>query len=209
MRAKSTLIYVHDPMCSWCWGFRPTLAQLMQRLPASIGVERLLGGLAPDSDAPMPNEMQQSLQDTWRRIQARIPGTTFNFEFWRDCAPRRSTWPACRAVIAARQQSAAAEALMILAIQQAYYLYARNPSDTDTLVGLARDIGLDTAQFETTMLDVSTQKQLEDEIARARSMGADSFPSLRLNTGNSTWPIAVDYLDADSMLEQIAIVVES
>ncbi|MFT6977114.1 MAG: putative protein-disulfide isomerase, partial [Shewanella psychromarinicola] len=21
---NTTLYYVHDPMCSWCWGYRPT-----------------------------------------------------------------------------------------------------------------------------------------------------------------------------------------
>jgi len=33
---------------------------------------------------------------------------------------------------------------MTARIQQAYYLEARNPSDNDTLVDLAADIGLDT-----------------------------------------------------------------
>ncbi|MBE8572891.1 DsbA family protein, partial [Vibrio sp. OPT46] len=27
------LYYVHDPMCSWCWGYKPTLDKLKQQLP--------------------------------------------------------------------------------------------------------------------------------------------------------------------------------
>ena len=30
MTATRTLIYVHDPMCSWCWGFRPTFERLCE-----------------------------------------------------------------------------------------------------------------------------------------------------------------------------------
>ena len=90
----AVLYYAHDPMCSWCWGYRRELVRLRQSLPADIRFTKLLGWLAPDSDEPMPQEMQQHLQQTWQRIQERIPGTEFNFNFWSECQPRRSTWPA-------------------------------------------------------------------------------------------------------------------
>ena len=86
---KPTLIYVHDPMCSWCWGFEPVRAQLFAALDGRIPIRRLVGGLAPDSDAPMPAEMRLGLQQTWRRIQHTIPGSEFNFDFWSECSPRR------------------------------------------------------------------------------------------------------------------------
>ena len=197
------LIYVHDPMCSWCWGFRPTFGQLCENLPAGVGVDRLLGGLAPDSDQPMPDEMQSKLQDTWRRIQKQIPGTRFNFDFWRDCRPRRSTWPACRAVIVARQFDPALESPMIEAIQHAYYLEARNPSNADTLEALARRLGLDGAAFTRRLDAAETREMLESEIKESRGMGADSFPSLRLQIGESFRPVPVDYRDIGPMLETI------
>ena len=202
------LIYIHDPMCSWCWGFRPTFAQLCAQLPERIGVTRLLGGLAPDSESPMPVELQTRLQETWRRIQARIPGTEFNFDFWRVCRPRRSTWPACRAVIAARQLDASAEQPMIEAIQHAYYLQARNPSDRDTLIALARQLGLPGDTFSALLDAPQTHHDLAAEIAASRRMDADSFPSLRLRSGDSWWPVPVDYTDATAMLGTIDTLLE-
>jgi len=41
----------------------------------------VLGGLAPDSDQPMPEQMQRYLQQTWQRFQQVVPGTRFNFDF--------------------------------------------------------------------------------------------------------------------------------
>ena len=197
------LIYVHDPMCSWCWGFRPTLRQLRELLPTQLTFTTLLGGLAEDSDQPMPAEMQRSLQTTWRTIQHRIPGTRFNFDFWRDCRPRRSTWPACRAVIAARTLDREAESPMIEAIQHAYYLQSKNPSDNATLVALAESIGLHTTQFAKLLNAGETQQALNAEMQQARTLGATSFPSLRLQEGDTTWPIATDYNDAHTMLKRI------
>ena len=86
----TTLTYIHDPMCSWCWAFRPTFAALRQALPPSITVTSLLGGLAVDSDQPMPGAMRQQIEDTWRCIEQSVPGTEFNHDFWRQCQPRRS-----------------------------------------------------------------------------------------------------------------------
>jgi len=203
MTGHQQLIYIHDPMCSWCWGFSPTLSQLQDRLPEQLGFTRLLGGLAPDNDQPMPMALQSKLQDTWHRIQSRIPGTQFNFDFWRDCKPRRSTWPACRAVIAARASDPALELPMITAIQHAYYREARNPSDPGTLATLATGLGLDGKEFANRLDAAHTRDILEEEIRQARRIGADSFPSLRLQTGDSFWPVPVDYTDPEPMLDTI------
>lgn len=201
------LYYVHDPMCSWCWGFSPVLRGLLARLPPGVEVRRLLGGLAPDSGEPMPPALREKLQATWRRIQERIPGTEFNFAFWTDCAPRRSTYPACRAVIAARAQGRDYDPAMTEAIQRAYYTRALNPSDDDTLIRLAGELGLDTTAFAQGLSDPATRRQLQAEIDRARGLGIDSFPSLVLEHGGSRWRIPVDYRDREPMLERIESIV--
>jgi len=203
-----TLYYVHDPMCSWCWAFRPALLKLREALPAGIEFNQLLGGLAPDTDLPMDPAMQQKLQETWRRIQQKLPDTRFNFDFWHKTRPRRATYPASRAVIAARRLDPAMENAMILAIQQAYYLQARNPSDTAVLVQLAGELGLPGERFAELLQDPQTQVLLEEEIEHARRIGAHSFPSLVLQQGMGYWPIPVDYHNADTMLETLAMVLD-
>ena len=200
---QTALYYVHDPMCSWCWGFEPTRAQLFATLAGHIKIERMVGGLAPDSDAPMPEGMRLGLQQTWRRIQQIIPGTEFNFDFWEKCAPRRSTYPANRAVIAARGQGEEYDSLMTARIQRAYYLEARNPSDNETLVELAANIGLDVERFSEDLVSEATQRNLLTEIQSVRAIGIDSFPSLAVQNAGKLTHIGLNYTDADAMLRQI------
>ena len=105
--SSNTLFYVHDPMCSWCWGFRPVWQQLKTQFTDTLDIVYVVGGLAPDSDQPMPMTMQDNLSNTWRHIQQHIPGIEFNYEFWNPTSnsmPRRSTYPSCRAVLAAKVQ---------------------------------------------------------------------------------------------------------
>ena len=198
-----TLHYVHDPMCSWCWAFRPTWNRIVQELPDGIRAHRLLGGLAPDSDLPMPVELQNYLQQTWRTVEQRVPGTRFNFAFWEDCHPRRSTYPACRAVISARNQGAQFEGPMILAIQHAYYLHARNPSDDDTLIDLADETGLDRERFANELHSGETRNALMEEITLGQRMGVHGFPSLVLESGGSCQVLPYDYLDPRVVLNQL------
>jgi len=202
----TTLYYVHDPMCSWCWGFSRVWQETRSALPPAIQIVRLLGGLAPDNDAAMSPEMQQKLAETWRHIATRIPGVEFNFDFWTTCSPTRSTYPACRAVIAARQQGPEYDEAMTRAIQHAYYLQARNPSDTTTLIALANELGLAEEKFKSDLAATQTQEQLMREIKQARQMGADSFPSLVLAHHGGTWHIPIDYNDSEPMLALIDLI---
>jgi len=198
------LLYFHDPMCSWCWAFRPVWTDLCAQLPAGMTVRRVVGGLAPDSDVPMPPDMRDKLKDTWQTIEQRVPGTRFNFSFWDVCTPRRSTYNACRAVLAAARLAPTLEDPMIEAIQQAYYLQARNPSDISTLVDLAVDIGLDRTRFAAELTGAEVQRRLEEEIALAHNAPINGFPSLVVHVPLGMRPIKLDYLQAAPMRQQIA-----
>ena len=127
------LIYVHDPMCSWCYGFAKAYHQLIDKLPEDIEIIRLLGGLAPDTDEIMPESTRQMVRQNWERISEVIPGVEFNYDFWTNCQPRRATYPSCRSVIAAREQGEEYDDLITRQIHQAYYQQARNPSENETL----------------------------------------------------------------------------
>ncbi|RKZ34321.1 MAG: DsbA family protein [Gammaproteobacteria bacterium] len=197
------LFYVHDPMCSWCWAFRPVWQEICERIPAEVETQRFLGGLAPDSDAPMPESMGAYLQQTWRTIQQRVPGTEFNFEFWSRCNPRRSTYPACRAVIAAGRQDSAKSEPMILAIQQAYYLDARNPSDTSTLVELAQEMGLDAQRFAADLDSEDVRRLHVDDLVRGEGYGVQGYPSLLLDMSGQVQHIPYDYTDPTPSLNAV------
>ncbi|MFT5452661.1 MAG: putative protein-disulfide isomerase [Enterobacterales bacterium] len=200
---NSTLIYVHDPMCSWCWGFEKVRQQLFANLAGQMNIRRLVGGLAIDSNETMPKDMQIFLQETWRNIESSIPGTEFNFAFWTDCKPRRSTYPSNRAVIAARLQGENLDELMTTRIQQAYYEEARNPSDNSVLIELADDIGLNINTFAADLSSDKIQQLLLEEIRLTRSLGMSSFPSLVVDNDGNLTHIKLNYNRVDDLLEQI------
>jgi putative protein-disulfide isomerase len=209
-------------MCSWCFAFKPVLASLRQQLPDNMEFISLLGGLACDTDEPMPESMRQQLQATWQRIEVKVPGVEFNHDFWNDwqqTQPRRSTYPACRAVIAAHSfdptpEDHHFETSMIEAIQTAYYQHAQNPSNNSLLIQLAEAISLDKDEFNKVLNSDDCQIELNKQIAQSQQIKARSFPSMVLeiiqedSDNSSFWPVSIDYLKAEPMLETINMLLE-
>jgi len=200
---NNTLYYIHDPMCSWCWAFKPTWQKVLKELPSHINVNYLLGGLAPDSDLPMPLETQKYVQDNWIKIQKVVPGTEFNYDFWTLNEPRRSTYLSCRAVIAAKKQHPDFEVLMTEEIQKAYYLKALNPSNEDTLINIAQDIGLNEDLFKEDLKSSEVNDLLLNQIHTTKTMPINGFPSLVLVKENNLEKINIDYLNSNYIINQI------
>jgi putative protein-disulfide isomerase len=199
----TTLYYIYDPMCSWCYAFDSSLTALQKKLPDFISIKKIAGGLAPDTTNPMSVELQQKIQETWRRIEQTVPNIQFNYEFWIINTPVRSTYPACRAVLAARQQGADFEDKMIGAIQTAYYQKAKNPSLESTLLECAIEVGLDVNRFADDLTSNEIEEELQNEIRIARKLDVISYPFLLLEHNGRLFPVTVDYLDHETMIREI------
>ena len=205
MSEKATLYYIHDPMCSWCWGFRPTWDAIQLSLPEGIVVEYVAAGLASDSAEPMPEDMRTAIEGYWHEIEAKL-GTQFNFDFWRLNTPRRSTYMSCRGAIAAKLQNQ--ESVMVDAIQRAYYLHALNPSDAVVLVSLAQQLtvdynGFDATQFEQDLFSVPVEQEFQRQRKFAQQISDQGYPSLVLKYQDIFYPVVRDYLDANAALNDI------
>lgn len=199
---KTLLYYVTDPMCSWCWGFHPVIEEISRMLPDGASIRYVMGGLAKDSDEPMSEETKAYVKENWMQVAERT-GATFNWDFWTECDPRRSTYPACRAVIAAAAQNAGMGPPLFHAIQRAYYLEARNPSDLDTLVALAGEVGLDGARFSRDLVSPEIDRRLHEDFALRRSLHADKFPTLLLETNDDLMWLAYGYEQPDVVLSTL------
>lgn len=202
--SKATLGYVYDPMCSWCWGYRPTWLKLEHaienKLHSSVSIKYFVGGLAPDSMIPMAEDMQEFLKTTWEKIAATL-GSSFNFDFWDNCQPRRSTYPACRAVLAARAFGLEKE--MLYAIQQSYYLNAKNPSNDDVLISAAIATGIDGKAFENKFYSDEVAILLNQEVEIVNNLPVRGFPSLVMYIGGKSVPIKLDYKNWRTSFEEV------
>lgn len=197
---KINLYYIYDPMCSWCYAFNETFKQVKKELPSNINVVYITGGLAPHCKEEMQEELKQSIQNIWRVIEKQV-GCKFNHDFWKNNIPRRSTYLSCQAVIAAKAQNKEKE--MLLAIQEAYYLKALNPSDEEVLINIAKELNLDFKKFKEDLNSQEIISLLQKDLEKRAGLGVNSFPSLVLQYKKETYPINIRFNEPLKILEQI------
>lgn len=196
------LTYVYDPMCSWCFGFSATYRAILAELPPSVVSARLLGGLAPDSDVPMDADMAAMLSSTWHRIEESC-GVRFNHDYWQQSPlPPRTTFIACRAIIAA-QALGVADLDMLAAIQRAYYQQARNVWQAGVLTELAVELGAPAEAFMAELKHVRTLAQHAEQQNRAASMGVQGYPTLIWQDDQQSGRLPIDYGKPEVTLEVI------
>ena len=203
-KSDTTIYYILDPMCSWCWGFHHVFTRFQDWLEESqhqIDYQYIMGGLAPDSEEPMPEHMQSYIQQHWHAVEQKT-GARFNFDFWTSCEARRSTWPACRAVIAAGLQGAAYIPKMIYAIQTAYYTQAQNPSLTETLERAAISIGLELSQFSTDFTSDEVAQLFKQDRQQSQSLGVQGFPALVCHRDGQNQILSSGYLDLATLKQR-------
>jgi len=203
------LIYVGDPMCSWCYGFGKEMSELKARHP-ELALEIVVGGLRAGGTELLTDSGKQFRLGHWARVEA-ASGLPFNREAFmalKDFV--YDTEPVCRAVVTARRVVPAADLLAVFrALQNGFYAQGRNTTDGKVLSELGaaelRKQGHDISDeaFFAAFSDAATIAETSRDFAKARAMGINSFPALLLDTGNGIVEVSPGYAHAAQLDQQL------
>lgn len=201
------LIYVGDPMCSWCWGFAPEIESLAAELP----VEVVVGGLRPGPMAqPLEERMAASLRRHWTEIAERT-GQPFETSFLeRGDGWVYDTEPAAIAVTEMREIDEARTLDYFTDVQMAFYGQGRDVTDFGVLAELAGAYDIDERDFEATLGTEPAKKRAWEDFSRARKWGISGFPTLIGQLGDGRLALlARGWAPADTIRERIASLPEA
>ncbi len=198
------LIYVGDPLCSWCWGFAPSLRKLRLAYPDRFRYRLLVGGLRTGESAlPIDDQVRAYLARAWEQVERRS-GQPFDHEFLKTADFVYDTEPACRSVVAAR--SLAPELVFDYneALQDAFYHRGLDPTRLETFVAVARELGLSEESFEELVQSKDVARETRDDFDTARAMGASGFPTVVVRANGSTSVVARGWLSPEALTDQLA-----
>jgi len=199
---RATLIYVGDPLCSWCYGFGPELEAVRAALGERAGLRVIVGGLRPHTTAPMDDALKRYLREAWQNV-AQASGRPFDFALLERDDFVYDTEPACRAVVTARGLRADAALPVFLAIQEAFYRDNRDPTREDTLAGAAQAAGLEREAFLAGFASEHMRQATRQDFTATRNLGIRGFPTLLLSRDGDIIVIASGFARAAKMIETI------
>ena len=197
------LIYIADPMCSWCYGFGPELQGLLNTLP-DAELDIVVGGLRAFNTETMDAEKRTMILGHWKHVEE-ASGLPFTRNGMSQAGFIYDTEPACRTVVAARTLADDLPSGAILdvfhAIQHAFYAQGKDVTNLHLLAEIAvaalnKTSGADSFDAESfyeTLTAPMTMAEARQDFAQTQRWGINGFPALLLEQENSLHMIANGY----------------
>ncbi len=196
------LWYFADPMCSWCWGFSPTIETLKHTYQDKLKVALVLGGLRAGTTDPMTPQQREDILHHWHAVQKHT-GQTFQFESAMPEGFIYDTEPACRGVVAISESSPELTFPFFKAVQSAFYVKNQDVTQPEVLAKLAKELGVDPKLFLEAFHSEETKHKTLAHFHKAREWGVRGFPTLVLQSDSKYHLLSKGYSTEAELKEQI------
>lgn len=196
------LIYIADPMCSWCWGFEPVIQNLVERMGDRADFSIILGGLRSET-APVPPQRRMMYRQLYPRITEQT-GQPFNCDLVESDDFIYDTEPPCRAVVAVRSMHGDLKALQMFSqLQQAFYENNRDITQADCCVEIAAEVGVDPNEFSQRFASDEFKQATQADFQQGRELGVSGFPTVLLTDEQSGVVLTHGYQPAENLREPL------
>jgi putative protein-disulfide isomerase len=195
---SARLLYVMDPMCSWCWGFAPVAQALIaQAHDAGIETRLVVGGLRTGSSA-LDASTRRYILEHWQAV-TQATGQPFTLEGAMPDGFVYDTEPACRALVAARSLDEHRTWALLAAIQRAFYQGGKDVTRAPELVELAEQVGFDRAVFAERFASADVRAATAADFTWAQDLGIAGFPTLLAERNGQLALLTNGYQPLDSL----------
>lgn len=171
------LLYVMDPMCSWCWGFAPVAQALIaQAAAAGVPTHVVVGGLRTAA-SPLDASTKGYILEHWQAVSD-ATGQAFRFDGAMPDGFVYDTEPACRALVTARELEAGRVWPLLALIQSAFYEQGVDITTAAQLVELAEQAGYEREAFAEALTRSDMRSATAADFTWAQGLGIAGFPTL-------------------------------
>ncbi len=175
---SARLLYVMDPMCSWCWGFAPVAEALVKQAQAAgVELHLVMGGLRTGSGAALEPTTRRYILEHWQAV-TETTGQAFRLEGALPDGFVYDTEPACRAVVTARSLAPDCAWTLVGLIQRAFYVEGRDVTQASVLVELAEKAGLPRIEFAGAFDTAEQHVATAADFTWVQDLGIAGFPTL-------------------------------
>ena len=171
------IIYIGDPMCSWCWGFSPVINAIRHDFNHEAPLSIILGGLHAYDDFPMSNDYKTNIRHHWQDVNT-ATGAIFDYRFFDRDKFILDTEPACRAVVTIRQIKPESVLLFYESISRSFYSENKDTTVLKTFKLLVEELEIDFKEFNKKFNSEHTKVETENDFRFSKKIGVTGFPTL-------------------------------
>lgn len=206
------LIYIADPMCSWCYGFGPELKTLLDGVP-ELRFEIVLGGLRAYNKQLMDEALKSTLLSHWDKVEE-ASGLPFSQAALSHKDFIYDTEPACRAVVTARMLAPETALDVFHAIQHGFYAEGLDTTQGDVLAKISAavlnkaGIDLSAQDFLTTWSSEAAITTTNDDFLQTQRWGVTGFPTLVFERAGELYLVTSGFARTEVLVERLQTLVD-
>jgi len=193
------LIYIGDPMCSWCWGISPELNALERYATTkSIPFNIVMGGLRPGGGEEWNDEFKEFLKHHWEEVNKRS-GQPFGFELF-----ELSDFDYDRATVTARIIAPSKALTFYELVQHHFYVQSKDPKNVSFYKPICEQLSIDFNEFAALFSSDDMKEATAEDFAQSRRWGVRAFPSIVYRKDEQLYLIAQGYATYQALRERVA-----
>ncbi len=186
------LIYIGDPMCSWCYGFAPVISHIRDTYSDRLDMTLMLGGLYTDGQTYQDEKRITFLKKTWKRISD-LSGQPFDFTMLESTGWLYDTELSCRAVVAVRRIAPDKTFRYFEDIQTNFYAKGWDSQSEETFNKAAVKLDINPAQFLNELRKPGCIEETKEDFLQVKRMGVSGYPTVLLNDHNGWATLTTGY----------------
>jgi len=197
------IIYIGDPMCSWCWGISPQLNALQrygqqERIPFTI----MMGGLRAGGGEEWNSSFKNFLKHHWEEVQQRS-GQPFSNQLFDLEHFDYDTEPACRAVVTVRQIAPEKVLTFYELVQHYFYVASKDPKQVGFYQPICEQLGIDFEAFSNQFTSSAMKQATNQDFQLSRQWGVRGFPTVLYRVKDQLHIIGRGYSEYKTMKERL------
>ena len=204
------LLYVQDPLCSWCYGMSPVISRIQQEFAGRVDVSVMCSGMVEGAEVTPIAETWNELQNRLRQVEA-VAGVQIGEAFWKlgeDGQYIFDSEPPSRAIAIFRQLTQAPTRTVAFAhaVQTALFRDGKDLNEVATYVPLLAPFGVNVSDFAQRWPAPEMARATQQEFAAVARIGIEGLPTAVVRIGEQGYMLArgyQPYAQLSASLEQL------
>lgn len=181
--SRGKIIYLADPMCSWCYGFRDEITKLKTAHADQMDFSLIMGGLRPGGGDPWNQKMKDFLRHHWEKV-AEVSGQAFQYDLLEWDEFLYDTEPSCRSVCVAKALAPEQAFDFFKSVQYRFYYENKDPKEVSYYEPICQELGIDFEQFRNAFSSEEYKALTRQDFEQSQNWGIRGFPSVVISWNN-------------------------
>ncbi len=208
---KPLVLYVHDALCGWCYGFSPVITKAAEVFSEDFHFVAVSGGMIVGDAIGPAGKMADYIKKAYPRVEETTGikfGEPYTQLFDQGTYVLNSVKPAM-AMSSFKSFHPFNSVAFAHDLQKAHMWEGKNLNEREVYLEVIRKYGIDEEEFLKRANSEECREQTYREFEEIKRIGLTGFPSVLLQNEEDIYLVSQGYVDYDSLAKRLTVALDN